>query len=49
MLVIDDLHVQVGDAEILHGLSLEVPDEEVHAIMGPNGSPMSSPAGTPTR
>lgn len=38
MLVVNDLHVTVGDHPVLKGLSLNVGAGQVHAIMGPNGS-----------
>jgi len=42
MLEIEDLHVKVGGASVLQGLTLAVPAGEVHAIMGPNGSGKST-------
>jgi len=45
-LVINDLHVNVEDKEILKGLNLTVKAGTMHAIMGPNGSGKSTLAYT---
>jgi Fe-S cluster assembly ATP-binding protein len=38
LLEVKDLHVSIGDKEILKGLNLQIKKGEVHAIFGPNGS-----------
>src|SRR4030095_8432566 len=42
MLVIEDLDLFYGDAQALDGLSLEVPQGEIVAIVGANGAGKSS-------
>ncbi|MGY6553998.1 MAG: Fe-S cluster assembly ATPase SufC [Wenzhouxiangella sp.] len=42
MLKIKNLHVAIGDKEIIKGLDLDVGPGQLHAIMGPNGSGKST-------
>ena len=42
LLEIKDLHVNVEDKEILHGVELNVGHDEVHVLMGPNGTGKSN-------
>lgn len=41
-LVVDDLHVKVGDKHILKGINLKINNKETHIIFGPNGSGKST-------
>ena len=41
-LSIRDLYVSIGEKEILKGVSLNVAQGQVHAIMGPNGTGKST-------
>src|SRR5260221_9480789 len=41
-LEIKNLHIAIGEKEIVKGLSLTVKKGEVHAIMGPNGTGKST-------
>ncbi|HOG79892.1 MAG TPA: Fe-S cluster assembly ATPase SufC [Anaerolineaceae bacterium] len=45
-LIIRDLHVSINDKEIVKGFTLTIPQGEVHAIMGPNGTGKSTLAYT---
>ncbi|OGC76854.1 Fe-S cluster assembly ATPase SufC [candidate division WWE3 bacterium RIFOXYD1_FULL_39_9] len=42
MFSVHNLHSSVDDKEILKGVSLEVPNDKVHALMGKNGSGKST-------
>jgi Fe-S cluster assembly ATP-binding protein len=42
MLEITDLHVAVGEKEILHDINIKIGDGETHVLMGPNGSGKST-------
>ena len=42
LLQVRNLHVNVGDIEILHGIDLDIHPGEVHVLMGPNGAGKST-------
>ena len=46
VLSIKDLHVAIGDKEILKGINLTINTRETHALMGPNGNGKSTLLGT---
>ena len=42
MLEVRDLHVKVGEKEVLHDINLHIKNGETHVLMGPNGSGKST-------
>lgn len=42
ILKIENLHVAIDDKEILKGIDLEIKENEIHALMGPNGNGKST-------
>ncbi|NLI55354.1 MAG: ABC transporter ATP-binding protein [Clostridiales bacterium] len=42
MLDVNELHAGYGDIEIVHGISLKVPDKQIVAIVGANGAGKST-------
>jgi len=42
MMIINDLHVNVEDKEIVKGINLDIKEGEITVLMGPNGSGKSS-------
>ena len=42
LLKIEDLHVSVGDREILRGIDLVIEESETHVLLGPNGGGKST-------
>ena len=42
LLEVKNLHVDVEDKQILHGVNLEIGKGETHVLMGPNGTGKST-------
>ncbi|MEK7219035.1 MAG: Fe-S cluster assembly ATPase SufC [Patescibacteria group bacterium] len=42
LLTVSDLHVSVGGKEVVRGVSFQIKEGEIHAVMGPNGSGKST-------